>query len=41
MYRQRLSVAVADNEAGVQFLDSPRRREVAVGHCAINQSLNF
>jgi hypothetical protein len=30
-----LSVAVAANEAGVQFLDSPRRREADFGHSLV------
>jgi hypothetical protein len=32
MYRQRLSVVVADDKTGGLFLDTPRRREAARGH---------
>jgi hypothetical protein len=32
--RERLPAMVADDKAGVQFLDSPWRRETAGGHAA-------
>ena len=38
---RRVPVRCGRGQAGVQFLDGPGRREAAVGHCAINQSLNF
>jgi hypothetical protein len=37
--RERLTVSVAHDEAGVQFLDSPRRREAACSHCSLVQAL--
>ena len=30
--RERLTVVIADDEAGVLLLDGPRRREAAWGH---------